>query len=434
MKQDFHYGNRQRLYRTLPEDTLVLLFSGHAKKKTADEDYPFYADRNFVYLTGLDREGFVFLAEKSGGRVKETVFILPPDAHDERWSGKRMRETEAKERSGIEHTAFTGELRETLHRLLKRGRFANVALDLYKDQAGDEDTEAFYMAEKIRRAAPAAQLLNLSPHIRRLRTIKQPCEIEAMRRAALITRDGIVAMMRASRPGMYEYQYKAEFDYALAQHGVLEPAFPSIISAGDNNFCIHYHEYTGQAKDGDMVLNDVGAKYDGLCNDVSRGWPCNGVFSGRQRQLYQCAYNTSEHMFSVIRPGMAMGDVDRLAREFNFEQLKAVGLCSRYEDVDRYIWHGGAHHVGWDVHDLVDASVTEPGMVFCVDIGIYCEEWGIGFRLEDNCLVTEDGCENLTAAVPRSIDAIEAVMAGKAGDGGEASSREREPVPGGFLG
>ena len=273
MKQDFHYGNRQRLYRTLPEDTLVLLFSGHAKKKTADEDYPFYADRNFVYLTGLDCEGFVFLAEKSGGRVKETVFILPPNARDERWSGKRMRETEAKERSGIEHTAFTGELRETLHRLLKRGCFAHVALDLYKDQAGDEDTEAFCMAERIRRAAPAAQLLNLSPHIRRLRTIKQPCEIEAMRRAALITRDGIVAMMRASRPGMYEYQYKAEFDYALAQHGVLEPAFPSIISAGDNNFCIHYHEYTGQAKDGDMVLNDVGAKYDGLCNDVSRGWP-----------------------------------------------------------------------------------------------------------------------------------------------------------------
>lgn len=87
--------------------------------------------------------------------------------------------------------------------------------------------------------------------------------------------------------------------------------------------------------------------------------------------------------------------------------------------------------MGWDVHDLVDASVTEPGMVFCVDIGIYCEEWGIGFRLEDNCLVTEDGCENLTAVVPRSIDAIEAVMAG---DGGEAPSREREPVPGGFLG
>ena len=108
-----------------------------------------------------------------------------------------------------------------------------------------------------------------------------------------------------------------------------------------------------------------------------------------------------------------MADVDRLAREYNFEQLKAIGLCERYEDVGRYIWHGGAHHVGWDTHDLVDVDIVEPGMVFCVDIGIYCEEWGIGFRLEDNCLVTEDSCENLTASIPRTIEEIESVMGGE---------------------
>lgn len=126
-----------------------------------------------------------------------------------------------------------------------------------------------------------------------------------------------------------------------------------------------------------------------------------------------CAYNTSQHMFSIIKPGMKMRDVDRLAREFNFEQLKALGLCDKLEEVGKYIWHGGAHHVGYDTHDLVEAEIVEPGMVFCVDIGIYCEEWGIGFRLEDNCLVTEDGCENLTGAIPRTIEDIEAVMAGK---------------------
>lgn len=162
-----------------------------------------------------------------------------------------------------------------------------------------------------------------------------------------------------------------------------------------------------------MILNDVGAQYDHLFNDVSRGWPCNGKFSERQRLLYTCAYRTSQHMFSIIRPGMKMADVDRLAREYNFEQLKAIGLCDRYEDVGRYIWHGGAHHVGWDTHDLVDVDIVEPGMVFCVDIGIYCEEWGIGFRLEDNCLITEDSCENLTASIPRTIEEIESVMGGE---------------------
>lgn len=162
-----------------------------------------------------------------------------------------------------------------------------------------------------------------------------------------------------------------------------------------------------------MILNDVGAKYDNLFNDVSRGYPVNGKFSERQKQLYMCAYNTSQHMFSIIKPGMKMRDVDRLAREFNFEQLKALGLCDKLEEVGKYIWHGGAHHVGYDTHDLVEAEIIEPGMVFCVDIGIYCEEWGIGFRLEDNCLVTENGCENLTGAIPRTIEDIEAVMAGK---------------------
>jgi Xaa-Pro aminopeptidase len=133
-------------------------------------------------------------------------------------------------------------------------------------------------------------------------------------------------MMQASKPGMYEYQYKAEFDYVLANHGVLSPGFPSIISAGKNNFCIHYYSYRGQAMEGDMILNDVGACYDNMINDVSRGWPCNGKFNERQRLLYECAYATSNYMFDLLKPGIPMTEVDIIARKFNFEQLKNIGL------------------------------------------------------------------------------------------------------------
>ncbi len=413
MEKTFHQGNRRKMYESLADGTLALVFSGHAPRKTSDEKYPFYANRNFLYLTGLEGENFVLMAVKDRGKVRERLFILPPDAFAERWTGVRMKPDEVRAQSGVEDIHFLSEFDTCLHREMSSGHIDTVALDLYKCEAEDEDTEAFRMAERMRRTYPFVKILDLTPQLRRQRTIKQPCEIEAIREAVKITRAGILAMMRASKPGMYEYQYKAEFDYALAQHGVLTPAFPSIISAGENNFCIHYYAYTGQAKDGDMILNDVGAKYDNLFNDVSRGWPCNGKFSEKQRLLYTCAYNTSQHMFSIIRPGMPMADVDRLAREYNFTQLKAIGLCDRYEDVGKYIWHGGAHHVGYDVHDLVEAETVQPGMVFCVDIGIYCEEWGIGFRLEDNCLVTEDGCENLTASIPRSIEEIEAVMASR---------------------
>lgn len=411
MDKLFYSGNRKRLFETIDDGTVVVLFSGHAPRKTQDELYPFYANRNFVYLTGLEQAQSVLVADKLNGNVHELLFLLPPDAHAERWNGSRLKPNEATAISGVEDVRALDGLDAYLQGLIRTSKYRFVALDLYKFDARDQDSEPFQAARDIGRCYPGLSIADLTPQLKKLRTIKQPCEVEAIKKAAVITRDGILSMMRASKPGMYEYQYKAEFDYALMQHGCLAPAFPSIVSAGKNNFCIHYYHYTGKAQDGDMILNDVGAKYDNLFNDVSRGWPCNGKFSEKQRLLYTCAYNTSEHMFSIIRPGMPMGDVDRLAREYNYEQLKAIGLCNSYEDIGTYMWHGGAHHVGFDVHDLVDAAVLEPGMVFCVDIGIYCEAWGIGFRLEDNCLVTENGCENLTAAIPRTIKEIETYMA-----------------------
>ena len=160
-----------------------------------------------------------------------------------------------------------------------------------------------------------------------------------------------------------------------------------------------------------MVLNDVGGYYDNVMTDVSRGWPCNGRYSEKQKLLFNCALATSNHMFSIIRPGMKMADVDATIRRCNCEQLKDAGVLKSYDEIGTYMWHGGAHHVGYDVHDVVETpEVIAPGMIFCVDVGIYHEEWGIGFRLEDNCLVTEEGCENLSAAIPRTVEDIEDVM------------------------
>ena len=160
-----------------------------------------------------------------------------------------------------------------------------------------------------------------------------------------------------------------------------------------------------------MILNDVGAVWDYEINDVSRAFPCNGRFNDRQKLLYECIYNTSEYMFSTLKPGVPLLDVDKIIRKYTFEQLKEAGVCKNFEDIGTYMWHGGAHHVGFDVHDVVEGSgLAVPGVVFCVDIGVYHEEWGIGFRLEDNCLITEDGCENLSRAIPRQIDEIEAFM------------------------
>lgn len=412
MKKEYYAGNRERFYKQMKEHSLLVMFSGTELRKTNDEYYPFYAERNFLYLTGIDAKQAVLLANKDGeGKVKERLYILPPDLLAERWTGERIKEKQAAELSGIDEIAFVEAFEKDFGTLAASGNYENLYLDLYKVQPSDQDRAAHFFVKKVSAEHPYLHVENANALMRSLRTIKQPCEIEAMREAEKITRDGIVAMMKASKPGMYEYQYKAEFDHALGQYGPQGPAFPSIISAGKNNFCIHYYGYTGMAKDGDMVLNDVGAWYDNLMNDVSRGWPCNGKYNERQRLLYECALETSNHMFAIIKPGMEMAQVDKEVRRYNAGLLKDAGVLKHEDEIGTYMWHGGAHHVGYDVHDVVKMpEIIAPGMVFCVDVGIYHEEWGIGFRLEDNCLVTEEGCENLSVITPRTIQEIEDTM------------------------
>ena len=411
MEQKFFVENRQALYRACSPGSLLVLFSGHAPRKTADEYYPFFADRSFSYFTNIEQEDLIFLAKIGKESVEEYLYLLPPDEHAERWNGFRIKAEQAQELSGITGFKNREQFMAEFRRLVLSGGFDRLYLDIDQLTEQEPPRDALKLAHYAAEHFPFLPVCNIHPAIAAIRTIKKPCEIAAMKKAQEITRDGIVAMMKASRPGMYEYQYKAEWDYALAQHGVISPAFPSIISAGKNNFCIHYHAYTGQAQDGDMILNDVGAIWDRECNDVSRGWPCNGKFSERQRILYDCAYRTSNHMFEIMKPGIPMQDVDRMLHEYCAELLVDAGALKRKEEERTLMWHGGAHHVGFDVHDVVDASgLTRPGFVFCIDVGIYSLEWGIGFRLEDNCLITEDGCENLSALTPRAAEDIEAVM------------------------
>lgn len=412
MKKEFHMGNRTRFYESMENNTLLALFAGVELRKTNDEYYPFFADRDFVYMTGIEQKNSILLAGKdSGGKVWERLYILPSDPMAERWTGRRLKAQEAEALSGIGDIRRTDSFETEFHRLATEGSYGGLYLDLFRMSPADVDKPSHGFLKQVRSEYPYLRILNANTPIRQMRTIKQPEEIAATRQAEEITKAGILAMMRASEPGMWEYQYKAEFDRALGQFGPQGPGFPSIISAGANNFCIHYYSYTGQAQDGDMVLNDVGAQFDNHITDVSRGWPCNGRFTDRQRLLYECALATSNHMFSIIRPGMKMADVDRTIRSYNAQLLKDAGVLKSVDEIGTYMWHGGAHHVGYDVHDAIATpEILAPNMIFCVDVGIYHEEWGIGFRVEDNCLVTEDGCENLSAGIPRTISDIEDIM------------------------
>lgn len=412
MDKSFYIGNRQRFAASMRSGSVAVLFAGQEIRRTNDEYYPFFAQRNFVYLTGIQQKNTVLvICKDSDAAVSQRLYILPSDTMAERWTGRRLTNVEAEDISGISDIRYESQLLLDLKTLALSGAYEYLYLDLFRYSPDDMDTPAHIMASLLQKEYPYLLLQNANPILRQLRTIKQPCEIAALRQAEKITEAGILAMMKASKPGMYEYQYKAEFDRAIGQFGPLGPGFPSIISAGANNFCIHYYAYTGQAQDGDMILNDVGAQYDNLITDVARGFPCNGRFTDRQKLLYECALQTSNHMFSIIRPGMKMKDVDATIRSYNAQMLKDAGVLKDLSEIGKVMWHGGAHHIGFDVHDaIMTPERIAPNMVFCVDVGIYHEEWGIGFRVEDNCLVTDNGCENLSANIVRTVPDIEEVM------------------------
>ena len=412
MDKSFYTGNRISLYNMLPAGSLLAVFSGKEVIKTNDEYYPFFADRNFVYLTGLTCKEAVLLARKDGmGSVHETLYILPPDLYAERWTGVRVKPAEAEAVSGITDVKSTDQFMKDFRKLAWSGNYSKLYLDLYKSDDANRDRAQHEFKHYVHHNLPFLLFGNSDPLFRKLRLYKQPCEINALRTGEKITGEGILAMMKKSKPGMSEHQYKAEFDRTIHEYAPYVYGFPPIISAGRGNFIIHNYSYNGRAEDGDLVLNDVGVMWDYLITDVSRSWPCNGRFSDKQKLLYGCALATSDYMFSIVKPGMRMDAVDATIREYNAQLLKDAGVLDDVANIGKYMWHGGAHHIGFDVHDVVETpEFIAPDMVFCIDVGIYHEEWGIGFRIEDNCLITEDGCENLSAGIPRRIEDIEAIM------------------------
>jgi len=413
MDKSFYMNNRQRLLSAMPEGAMAVLFAGEAPRKSADMYHLFYSDRNYLYLSGVDYESFILVLTKTATGTEERLYILPKDMLKERWNGYRYSADEVRDLSGVQNLRYLEDFENDFFRAVNSGRVKELWLDLFKNRHSEPDDVAHKFANRARSSYPWLTVTNLLPAMRKLRTIKAPCEIEALQRSEQITRDGIIAMMKAAKPGMYEYELKAEFDRVVTKSGIVTTISSPIISAGKNNFCIHYNSFTGQIGEDDMILVDVGADWKHLVTDVSRTWPVSGKFSEKQAALYNAACYTSDYMFGIIKPGMPMKDVDAIIRKVCTEELIKIGLLKNPDEAGKYIWHGGAHHIGWDVHDMVDTEIgnIEPGMVFCVDVGIYCEEWGIGFRLEDNCLVTETGCVNLSGGIPRSIKEIEAVLA-----------------------
>src|SRR5579875_704557 len=406
---------RRRLFELLPERSFALLFAGQAPYMSGDHPYsPFHVNRNFLYLSGIAQEHSILLLAKLDGQEQTLLFTEHVSPTEEKWTGKRLSDDQARSTSGIETIQDVAQFEGTLGRLLRTGEYEQLYLDVEQDNWAQTETPAHRFARTFRDKYPAVPIRNPYPLICRLRSVKDESEIAQIREALRITKDGILRMMQHAKPGIKEYELEAHFDYALRSQGVREHAFPSIIAGGERATVLHYVTNDQAIAEGDLVLCDLGAAIGGYSADITRTFPITGKFSDRQRQLYEVVLKAMEATFAAIRPGVTLAELNDVTKSTYARELKAIGLIQEDSEVSRYYYHSVSHRLGLDTHDVGSPKwPLQPGDVITVEPGLYVAEEGIGIRIEDDVVVTAEGYINLSEDIPKSVDDIERLMANR---------------------
>ena len=397
----FYRNNRERFAAALPDCTAALFFSGEEKHMSRDSDYRFFADRNFFYMTGLELSGFILVIEKNDGAVTSKIYAPARDSLKERWHGKRMDFADIASAAGLmpEDVLDLEKYEEKEFELIK-----NEEINIFLDNSSVM-TRPFELKAKIEKNG--RKVSDLSEITTSLRLIKQPCEIESIREAARITEEAIEEMRTLIRPGVSEYELYLRLEYEMAKRSSMAFAFETIVSCGKNAFYLHHSEPEkdgdGLALEGSIIQIDAGARMNGYCADISRvfftGAP--GGEDDKRMKLLELIRDLRRTAFDFIAPGKTFAALNSQMYDIAGKWLAGQGLIADNftdEDVRRYYWHNTSHYLGLDVHDVGPREKQfEPGNCLAVEPGVYIPEWGIGFRIEDDLLVTEDGCQLLSS-------------------------------------
>ena len=404
--------HREKLYQTLAENTLVIAYAGIPIHTNEDGYHDFVVNSQYFYLTGLERENTAFLAYKTAEKTREILFIEEPDPLSERWTGKMPTKEEVQKVSGVEDVRYADSLEGAIGSLMGRSRVEQAYFDLYRCRMNDLPDYNLVMAERFRQAYPHVILKDLHTACVPLREQKDAEEVDRIRKAMDITRQGLEFVMKNLKPGMMEYQVQADFEYRCRQLGAKRQAFPTIAGSGINGCMMHYGTNHCEVQDGTLILLDLGAKYENYCSDITRTYPANGKFSPRQREVYALVLKANEAVAAAAKPGITTKDLNDIARKILGEGLVAMGMIRDASEVDRYYMHSVSHPIGIDVHDIsLAGDVLAPGWVISDEPGLYIDEEAIGIRIEDDLLITEDGCEVLSKDIIKEPDEIEAFMA-----------------------
>jgi Xaa-Pro aminopeptidase len=399
--------------------------------RNRDSDYLYRFDSYFYYLTGFPEPESV-LVLVAGKEPKSILFCREKHPERELWEGFRHGPDGAREAFGFDAAHPFGTLDAEVPKLLADQGALYYAPGM--DHAWDARILGWLnqvRAQARTGVTAPAEIRDLRVPLDEMRLVKDAHEIGTMRRAGHISAGAHVRAMRATQPGMMEYEIEAELLYEFRRHGAQFPAYWPIVAGGANACVLHYRDNNRRLDDGDLLLIDAGCELDGYAADITRTFPVNGRFGAAQREIYDLVLAAQSAAIAEVKPGSPWNAPHEAAVRVLAQGFVDLGLCRgpldavlEKEDYKRFYMHRTGHWLGLDVHDAGDYKSggawkpLVPGMVLTVEPGCYvraAEEvperyWNIGVRIEDDALVTASGCEILTGGVPKRADEIEALM------------------------
>lgn len=411
-----YYNNRRNKLSKLMENGSILIVNSElAPKKTADQQYPFTVNRNYVYLTGINEPNSALVLIKSvdGQQVEEILFKEKTDPVRSLWDGKKMAFDTASNISGVEKVLDIKELFNYLRsitsgtRASHLGNLTSIYLDLESDFLY---SESYKVSMFIQKELAFLQIKNAHFLVAELRMFKDKKEIEKLQQAVDITSDGLKRIRENIKSGLYEYDVEAEFNYAINKHNVIT-SFDTIAAAGHNATTLHYIDNNSLIDKNVLMVCDLGVFYEHYASDITRTYPVDGKFTKRQRQIYDIVYKANTETMAWLKPGRTWKEFNDYARNILIEECLKIGLISKPEEISKYYYHSVGHFVGLDVHDVGDYSKPiQAGMVVTVEPGLYIAEEGIGVRIEDDVLITETGHYCFSHNIEKRADEIEKLI------------------------
>ncbi|SMF22711.1 aminopeptidase P . Metallo peptidase. MEROPS family M24B [Alteromonadaceae bacterium Bs31] len=431
------YARRRKALMAMMEpNSIAILPSAKEKARSRDTEYPFRQDSDFHYLTGFDEPEavLVLLPEREHGEY--VMFCREKNPDKEIWDGYRAGPAGACEQYSADDAFPVDDIDEILPGLIE-GRER-----MYYAMGRDPDFDRHVMEwvnrirAKVRAGAiPPGEFLDLDHFLHDMRLFKSAAEIRLMAKAADISAQAHVRAMQTCKPGRFEYELEAEIHYLCALQGGRRPAYNSIVGGGKNACVLHYVSNDQKLKSGDLVLIDAGCEYELYASDITRTFPVSGKFTREQKAIYNIVLKAQLAAIEQIKPGNHWNAPHDASVRCIVEGLLELGLLKgkvdkiiEKESYKAFYMHRIGHWLGMDVHDVGDYKVDdewrvlEPGMVMTVEPGIYIAsdnrkveaKWrGIGVRIEDDVVITKDGCSVLTEGVPKTPADIERLMAGK---------------------